>query len=277
MRRQRARRRAAAGVLGGLGPRARRAARAHGRSRRGRVGARRRRASRSPTAASRSTSSLEPAGEPVEVVSRHGDSLHLDAQAAGARDAGASRSTGRALAVDAPGLIDDSAGYHARAHRVGVVRRASASTTDGRGGRAGTSSPASTTRRVGSERTVWVDGVAARGRARSRSPRTSTRVRRRRCASPPEAERVRRDDLLLVASDYRQPFGTFSGTLPGGIAAGERLRRHGAPPRALVTVCLARPRPTRSRDRRRSGRRRRPGPAAGAGARAGRRRPARRS
>jgi hypothetical protein len=32
----------------------------------------------------------------------------------------------------------------------------------------------------------------------------------------PEAERVRRDDLLLVASDYRQPFGTFTGVLPDG-------------------------------------------------------------
>jgi len=31
-----------------------------------------------------------------------------------------------------------------------------------------------------------------------------------------EAERVRRDDLLLLASDYRQPFGSFAGTLPDG-------------------------------------------------------------
>jgi len=25
---------------------------------------------------------------------------------------------------------------------------------------------------------------------------------------------VRRDDLLMLASDYRQPFGTFAGILP---------------------------------------------------------------
>jgi hypothetical protein len=32
-----------------------------------------------------------------------------------------------------------------------------------------------------------------------------------------EAERARRENLLIVRSDYRAPFGTFSGTLPGGI------------------------------------------------------------
>ncbi len=32
-----------------------------------------------------------------------------------------------------------------------------------------------------------------------------------------EAQRDRRENLLLVRSDYRAPFGTFNGTLPGGI------------------------------------------------------------
>ncbi len=32
-----------------------------------------------------------------------------------------------------------------------------------------------------------------------------------------EAERSRHESLLLVSSDYRAPFGTFAGTLPGGI------------------------------------------------------------
>ena len=34
----------------------------------------------------------------------------------------------------------------------------------------------------------------------------------------PEAERSRRENLLIVRSDYRAPFGSFAGTLPGGIA-----------------------------------------------------------
>jgi hypothetical protein len=31
-----------------------------------------------------------------------------------------------------------------------------------------------------------------------------------------EAERARRENLLLVRSSYRQPFGTFAGRLPDG-------------------------------------------------------------
>lgn len=33
----------------------------------------------------------------------------------------------------------------------------------------------------------------------------------------PEATRARHDNLLLVSSDYEQPFGTFAGVLPGGV------------------------------------------------------------
>ena len=36
-----------------------------------------------------------------------------------------------------------------------------------------------------------------------------------------EATRERRENLLLVRSFYRQPFGTFSGALPGGVALAE--------------------------------------------------------
>ena len=79
-----------------------------------------------------------------------------------------------------------------------------------------------------SERTVWVygapsevgpvafaDGLDAVGDLRF----------------SPEAERVRRDDLLLIASDYRQPFGTFAGRLPDGteLASGHGvMERHRA-------------------------------------------------
>jgi hypothetical protein len=37
----------------------------------------------------------------------------------------------------------------------------------------------------------------------------------------PEAIRERRDNLLLIRSAYRQPFGTFSGVLPGGVELAE--------------------------------------------------------
>jgi hypothetical protein len=32
-----------------------------------------------------------------------------------------------------------------------------------------------------------------------------------------EAERARRDNLLIAGSDYRARFGSFAGTLPGGV------------------------------------------------------------
>jgi hypothetical protein len=44
----------------------------------------------------------------------------------------------------------------------------------------------------------------------------------------PEAERSRRENLIIVRSDYRAPFGTFSGTLPGGreLASGLGVVEH---------------------------------------------------
>ena len=38
-----------------------------------------------------------------------------------------------------------------------------------------------------------------------------------------EAERSRSENLLILKSDYRAPFGTFSGTLPGSIALAHGL------------------------------------------------------
>ena len=73
---------------------------------------------------------------------------------------------------------------------------------------------------------------AASARSGSTAPRASCRPatfaedlstvdvprrRRRLLAFAEEARRARADDFGLFASDYVQPFGTFSGTLPGGI------------------------------------------------------------
>jgi hypothetical protein len=38
-----------------------------------------------------------------------------------------------------------------------------------------------------------------------------------------EAERSRKENLLILSSDYRAPFGSFAGTLPGGIALARGL------------------------------------------------------
>lgn len=120
------------------------------------------------------------------------------------------------LAIDALAVIDDTAGYHERVTEwwwaAGVGSAAD-----------GTSVAFNLVRGVndpphGSERTVWIAGVPHEAppvrfsedlRAIFADDGTQLRFRA-------EAERSRRDNLLLVRSDYRAPFGTFSGTLPGG-------------------------------------------------------------
>jgi len=116
---------------------------------------------------------------------------------------------GRELALDAPGLVDESAGYHAR-H---TAWRWSAGA-----GVAASGEPVAWNLVAGlhdasaaSERTVWLAGepcevgpVVFDGLDGVAGLRFSA-----------EAARSRRENLLLVRSDYEQPFGTFAGELPG--------------------------------------------------------------
>lgn len=69
-----------------------------------------------------------------------------------------------------------------------------------------------------SERTMWVDGQPHEVPPCSFSGDLS-RIDELRFA--PEAVLERRQNLILVRSDYRQPFGTFSGRLPGGVRLAE--------------------------------------------------------
>jgi hypothetical protein len=137
-------------------------------------------------------------------------------------DGGAPR-TVQALAV-----IDDTAGHHAR----DTEWRWCAGVGVGRDGAAlawnlvsGVNDPTS-----GSERAVWVDGapheVAAVTFATDLSSIGGSDGSELRFTA--EVERSRRDNLLIVSSDYRAPFGTFSGTLPGGVelARGRGVMEH---------------------------------------------------
>lgn len=119
--------------------------------------------------------------------------------------------------LDAFALIDDSAGYHARR----TAWRWSAGVGRVEDGRrvawnlvAGINDPPRE-----SERTVWVSGVpyevgpTARFTDDLAAVSTADGVD---LAFAAEAVRERSENLLLVRSDYRQPFGTFAGELPGG-------------------------------------------------------------
>ncbi|HST54611.1 MAG TPA: DUF2804 family protein [Solirubrobacteraceae bacterium] len=119
--------------------------------------------------------------------------------------------------IEALAVVDDTAGHHTRltewywAAGVGV---APDGTPLAFNLVAGVNDPPS-----GSERAVWVAGepheAPAVTFAHDLSAIRSADGSELRFA--PEAERHRRENLLLISSDYRGPFGVFAGTLPGGI------------------------------------------------------------
>jgi Protein of unknown function (DUF2804) len=170
---------------------------------------------------------LASAGEPVEVVSPHGGAWTWTRKAP-VTARGTVVLDGRTIDVAAPALLDDSAGYHARETAwdwcAGAGRDA-----DGRAvvwNLVAGVHDAST----GSERTVWRDGVPSEVPPVAFANALDA-VGDLRFAA--EAQRARHDRVLLglVESEYRQPFGTFSGTLPGGVALAEGygvMERHRA-------------------------------------------------
>ena len=135
---------------------------------------------------------------------------------------------GAPRAVQARAVIDDSAGWHARV----TEWRWSAGVGEAPDGTplawnlvSGINDPP-----AGSERAVWVDGTPHEVEPVEFDASLST-IRASDGSElrfVPAAERSRRDNLLLVSSDYRAPFGSFAGTLPGGIelAAGRGVMEH---------------------------------------------------
>lgn len=171
-------------------------------------------------------------GPGIETVSPHGPAGY-----AWTRKQGGVRATGmvhigeRRFAIDGRAIVDDSAGYHARRTSwrwcagVGVAASGAAvawNLVDGLH-----DAPEA------SERTVWVDGepqevgpvgfvpgLAGVGFGAGGALRFT-----------PEVTRARRERLLLVASDYEQPFGTLHGELPvaGELRSGVGvMERHAA-------------------------------------------------
>jgi hypothetical protein len=125
--------------------------------------------------------------------------------------------------VRARAVVDDTAGYHAR-HTEWWWSAGVGQGPDGVALAwnlvAGVNDPPS-----GSERAVWIDGEP-----REAPPVDFTDdLRRVRSADGSElrfhgeAERAHSQNLLIVKSDYRAPFGAFSGTLPGGVALAHGL------------------------------------------------------
>ena len=122
----------------------------------------------------------------------------------------------RRLELEATGIEDESAGYHPRRTvwnwSAGVGRL-----TDGRAVGwnlvEGVNDPPEH-----SERAIWVDGRPSEPAPVEFDGLEAVRFSEgSRLEFAAEAERVANEDRRLVRVSYRQPFGTFAGTLPGGL------------------------------------------------------------
>jgi hypothetical protein len=111
-------------------------------------------------------------------------------------------------------MVDESAGYHAR-HTAWLWSAGVGRSADGRSLGwnlvTGINDPPAR-----SERAVWVDGVPSEvGPVRFSGLDAIALGDGDQLEFSGEAERSRRDNLLLIRSDYRQPFGRFSGSIAG--------------------------------------------------------------
>jgi hypothetical protein len=143
-------------------------------------------------------------GTAIEVVSPHGAQYAWTRKRGGVRV----RGTAAGLELDAAGLVDESAGYHAR--RTAWHWSAGAGVLESGEPVAWNLVAGLHDAEAASERTVWIAGeprevgpVAFDGLNGAAGLRFTA-----------EATRARRENLLVIASDYEQPFGTFAGSLP---------------------------------------------------------------
>jgi len=152
----------------------------------------------------------------IEAICPTGASYAWTRKQGGVRAFGTVALDGHPQVLDARAVIDDTAAYYARRTDwrwcAGVGRA-----IDGRHVAwnlvDGVNDPP-----ANSERTVWLDGEPTEAPPALFAPDLSS-VGELRFLK--EATRERRENLLLIRSSYRQPFGTFEGALPGGIRLAE--------------------------------------------------------
>jgi hypothetical protein len=158
----------------------------------------------------------------VEVVTPDGRGYAWTRKRAPVAARGTVRVDGETRAVEGGALIDDSAGYHAR-HTAWRWCAGVGTTRDGAAAVAWNLVAGIHDSPTDSERTVWADG-----RAREVGPVDFAEdlgavafAEGGELAFTAEAVRARNDNLLVFRSEYEQPFGTFTGVLPGGIELAE--------------------------------------------------------
>jgi hypothetical protein len=152
----------------------------------------------------------------VETVCPSGAGYAWTRKQGGVRATGTVVIDGRPHPLQARAVIDDTAGYYERHTRwywsagVGTAEDGESvawNLVDG------VNDPP-----LRSERTIWIDGNPTEAPPSRFAPDLSSVDRLR---FTPEATRERRENLLLIRSAYRQPFGTFAGELPGQVQLAE--------------------------------------------------------
>jgi hypothetical protein len=147
-------------------------------------------------------------GVPVEVVSPHGRQHIWTRKRAGVSARGTVELHGTSRTVDLRAVVDESAGYHARRT---AWRWSAGVGTAASGAEVAWNLVAGVHDGEPSERAVWIDGEPHPVGPAAFADDLS---RVGELVFTPEAARARRENLLVVASDYEAPFGTFAGTLP---------------------------------------------------------------
>ena len=164
-------------------------------------------------------------GTAVETVSPHGPS-YIWTRKRPARAHGFVTIADRRIEIDTPAFVDESAGYHARETTwqwtagVGVAKSGAEVAWNLVTGLHDAPDA--------SERTVWVDGVPHHV---DPQPFAADLSGVGDLSFTPEATRTRSENLVVVSSDYEQPFGHFTGSLPvaGELAVGLGvMERHSA-------------------------------------------------
>jgi hypothetical protein len=127
----------------------------------------------------------------------------------------------RRIRCEARGIEDESCGYHPH-HTVWDWSAGVGTTTDGRAVAwnlvSGINDPP-----TGSERAVWVDGVPSEPGPATFRGLEAIEVDGARLEFVAEAERRREESKPWARYSYRQPFGTFSGSLPRGLELAHAL------------------------------------------------------
>lgn len=155
--------------------------------------------------------------DPMEIVSPVGEDYVWTAKQACVPVRGTVELDGARHAVDGPwAFVDDSAGYHER-HTAWRWSAGVGTATDGRTVGWNLVDGVHDDERV-SERTVWVDGEARPvGPARFADDLSGVAADDGELAFAEWSRREHSTNALVMRSSYSQPFGAFSGTLPGGI------------------------------------------------------------